>query len=433
MTTVPCGLQLQNEPVSARILAHIIVLMIAVSSVALAAPPVIIYNDIPSPLPGNVPSEGFQSDHTAEFGELIQFAGTNRIPTKVNVVMSSFALQSVFTAPGMCPPASLCNASGFSHPITLNLYNVNNSGLVPEPGTLIATRTQTFAIPWRPAGDPACGSIAPNFDPNRWLAGDGKCYTGLAFTIAFDLTSLGITLPNQIIYGIAYNTQTFGSAPIGTNGPFDALNVGLNTAGPSVGSNPGNSDIAYQNTDVGNGGTGTFSDHTGWTGFSVAASFETADTSVDLSIAKTAPPGVYGTGLPVTYTIAVHNSGPADAAGVTVTDVIPPGSTFSSATPSQGSCGGATSLGTTTITCNLGTLTNGASATIALVLNMPQTPGQVSNTATVSTTNPDTNAANNSSTATVTVVPASQIPALSGFTLLLLGVAMTLLALIALR
>jgi len=429
MTTVPIrDLQLQNEPIAARILTVIVILLIAVSGVALAAPPVIIYNDIPSPLPGNVPSEGFQSDHTAEFGELIQFAGTNRVPTKVNVVMSSFALQSVFTAPGMCPPSSACNASGFSHPITLNLYNVNNSGLVPEPGTLIATRTQTFAIPWRPAGNPACGLIAPNFDPNRWLAGDGKCYTGLAFTIAFDLTSLSITLPNQIIYGVAFNTQTFGSAPMGTDGPFDALNVGLNTAGPSVGSNPGDPDIAYQNTDVGNGGTGTFSDHTGWTGFSVAASFETADTSVDLSIAKTAPPGVYGTGLPVSYTINVHNSGPADAAAVTVTDTIPPGTTFSSATPSQGSCSG-----TSTVTCNLGTLTNGASATITLVLNMPPTPGPVSNTANVSTTNPDTNAANNTSTATVTVVPASQIPALSGFTLLLLGVAMTLLALTTLR
>src|SRR5258708_7680660 len=80
---------------------------------------------------------------------------------------------------------------------------------------------------------------------------------------------------------------------------------------PTVGSNPGDPDIAYQNTDVGNGGTGTFSDHTGWAPFSVAASFETADTSVDLSISKTAPPGLYGTGLPVNYTITVHNAGPA--------------------------------------------------------------------------------------------------------------------------
>jgi hypothetical protein len=78
-------------------------------------------------------------------------------------------------------------------------------------------------------------------------------------------------------------------------------------------------------------------------------------------------------------------------------------------------------------------LTNGASATITLVLTMPPTPGPLSNTATVSTTNPDTNPANNSSTATLPVVPAAQVPALSGFTLLLLGVAMTLLALTALR
>jgi uncharacterized repeat protein (TIGR01451 family) len=432
MTTVPIlRVQLHDKSISTsstRILAFAVILMIAVSSVAFAAPPVIIYNDIPSPLPGNVQSEAFQSDHTAEFGSLIQFAGTNRIPTNVNVVMSSFALQSVFTAPGMCPPSSACNASGFSHPITLNLYNVDNSGAFPAPGSLIGSRTQTFAIPWRPAGNPACATVAPNFDPNRWLASDGKCYTGLAFTITFDLTSLGLTLPNQIIFGIALNTQTYGYAPIGVDGPFDALNVGLNTVAPSVGSNPGDPDVDYQNTDVGNGGNGTFSRHTGWAPFSVAASFETAETNVDLSISKTASPGPYGTGLPVTYTIVVHNGGPADAAGVTVTDALPPGTTFVSATPSQGSCSG-----TSTVTCTLGTLTNNASATIALVLTLPSTPGPVSNTASVTTTNPDTNSLNNNSTATVTVVPAAQIPALSRLTLLLLAVAVTLFALNALR
>lgn len=75
MTTV-------STPGLARIPALIIVLLIAVSSVALAAPPVIIYNNVPSPLPGNVQSEAFQADHTSEFGDLIQFAGTNRVPTK---------------------------------------------------------------------------------------------------------------------------------------------------------------------------------------------------------------------------------------------------------------------------------------------------------------------------------------------------------------
>ncbi|MEK6371998.1 MAG: hypothetical protein AABO58_04825 [Acidobacteriota bacterium] len=45
------------------------------------------------------------------------------------------------------------------------------------------------------------------------------------------------------------------------------------------------------------------------------------------------------------------------------------------------------------MTCNLGTMASGGSATISLVITLPSTPGPVSNTASVTTSNPDTNAA----------------------------------------
>jgi hypothetical protein len=69
---------------------------------------------------------------------------------------------------------------------------------------------------------------------------------------------MGITLPNQIIYGVAYNTQSFGAVPLEVGGPYISLNVGLNNSGgpapfgpPSVGSNPGDPDVAYQNFNSG--------------------------------------------------------------------------------------------------------------------------------------------------------------------------------------
>ncbi|MEA2336692.1 MAG: hypothetical protein QOE82_699, partial [Thermoanaerobaculia bacterium] len=150
--------------------------------------------------------------------------------------------------------------------------------------------------------------------------------------------------------------------------------------------------------------------------------------NADVSITKTPAPGPYGTGNNLTYTIAVNNGGPTAAANVTVTDMIPAGTTFVSATPSQGSCSG-----TTLVTCNLGTLANAGSATIALTVTLPSTPGPVANTAAVSTTSPDPNAANNQSTSNITVVPASNIPAISPMMLLLLATALAMAGFIAQR
>jgi uncharacterized repeat protein (TIGR01451 family) len=142
--------------------------------------------------------------------------------------------------------------------------------------------------------------------------------------------------------------------------------------------------------------------------------------TADLSITKTPAPGPYGTGLPLTYTIVVSNGGPSTATGVTVTDILPAGTTFQSATP-----GGACS-GTTTITCNAGTLANGASATFTLTVTLPSSPGPVTNTASVTAaaTTADPNPANNSASSTITVIPAGNIPAISPLALLMLCMAL---------
>jgi uncharacterized repeat protein (TIGR01451 family) len=144
--------------------------------------------------------------------------------------------------------------------------------------------------------------------------------------------------------------------------------------------------------------------------------------TADLSITKTAAPGPYGTGLPLTYTIVVTNGGPNPAASVTVTDTLPAGSTLQSSTP-VGACSG-----TTVVTCNAGTLANGASATFTLTILLPSTPGPTTNTAVVSAaaTNPDPNPGNNTATSTITVIPAGNIPMISPLSLLLLCIALAI-------
>src|SRR5205814_5859628 len=81
----------------------------------------------------------------------------------------------------------------------------------------------------------------------------------------------------------------------------------------------------------------------------------------------------------LSYSITVTNKSTEDATGVTVTDVLPGGVTYVSAAPDAGSC----SFSNGTVTCNLGTLTAGASTGITLQVTA-DTVQRVSNTATVS-------------------------------------------------
>ena len=234
------------------VLFTLLVAMFAATS-ALAQYGSPVYNSIPNPLPPNVPSLGYQATSTAEWGDHVMLAGTNRRPGSAVVTMSDWAKHSDYpTMP----------AAGFTHPITLNLYSVNNSGPNPAVGTLLGSVTQSFLIPWRPEADPLCPG-------DRWRAGDNLCYSGYAFKITFDLRSLALTLPNQIIFGVAYNTNTWGANPIGLPGPYESLNVGtanVNGVGvpPSVGFDV-EPDATFWNTsfgpfytDGGAGGVGTF-------------------------------------------------------------------------------------------------------------------------------------------------------------------------------
>ena len=119
--------------------------------------------------------------------------------------------------------------------------------------------------------------------------------------------------------------------------------------------------------------------------------------SADLAINKSDSPDPVTLGSPLTYTITVTNSGPSSATGVTVTDALLPVLTFVSATPSQGTCGG-----TSTVTCKLGTLAISASATVSIVVT-PTQAGGISNTAGVTANEVDPDLSNNSATAVTTI------------------------------
>src|SRR5579871_3307295 len=130
----------------------------------------------------------------------------------------------------------------------------------------------------------------------------------------------------------------------------------------------------------------------------------------DMAIVKTATPNPVTDGTPLTYTLTVTNNGPGSGTNVTVTDTLPSVMTYLSSTSSQGSCSEAGG----TVTCLLGTMTSTATATVT-ILTVPQQPGVVSNTATVSADQTDPNTSNNSSTQSETVTAPTSI-ALQSFT-----------------
>lgn len=103
-----------------------------------------------------------------------------------------------------------------------------------------------------------------------------------------------------------------------------------------------------------------------------------------LSISQTATPDPGSVGQPLTYTIDVVNSGAATASQVVLSDPLPAGVQFVSASSSTGSA----ALSGNTVTANLGDLAAGASARITLVVQ-PGQGGALLNTASV--TSPDVN------------------------------------------
>jgi uncharacterized repeat protein (TIGR01451 family) len=139
-------------------------------------------------------------------------------------------------------------------------------------------------------------------------------------------------------------------------------------------------------------------------GFAAVGSAAPGDPT-DLKITKTDSPDPVRVGSTLTYTIRVDNRGPLAATGVTVTDSLPKGVDFLSASPG---C----ALRGQKVTCSLGDIPFGGvnysgSSTITIAV-IPRQAGSITNTASVKSDQKDLVPGNDTATTTTRVLAPRQ-------------------------
>ncbi|HEY7023441.1 MAG TPA: hypothetical protein VH371_00620 [Candidatus Limnocylindrales bacterium] len=174
----------------------------------------VIFDNTAASLPSNLPSYGPEAYSYNEWGAQVAFAGTARKLSTATVTMSSWTCQTGTWNGGDCATTP---GATFNVPITFNVYNVGSSNSV---GSLITTKTQTFAIPYRPSAD---NVNCTGGNAGKWFDGT-SCFSGKAVNITFAFA--GETVPDNAIFGITFDTDHYGYSPInGSNNPTDSLNI----------------------------------------------------------------------------------------------------------------------------------------------------------------------------------------------------------------
>jgi uncharacterized repeat protein (TIGR01451 family) len=132
----------------------------------------------------------------------------------------------------------------------------------------------------------------------------------------------------------------------------------------------------------------------------------TTEAAPDIAVSIAIPPDPVYLGRQLVYTLTIVNHGSGPATGVVLNDALPSGATPVSVASSQGSV----SPSTGSVAAWLGTLAPGAKATVTIVVALGGSPNQLIDTASVSSTETDSDPSNNTTSLT-TLVASGPAPA----------------------
>ncbi len=171
----------------------------------------VVYDDTPAQLELSYLSYSFSAQKIYGLGNQVALDGENRRVSAVETILVTWARADEW------PALAAANPDGYHHPATITIYELSPSNRL----VFRAQATQSVFVPWRPL-------TMPNGTPYR--------FNGYAFRASVPFPA-DITLPERPLVMVSYNTQSTGFVPIGSPGPYNQLNVAMQSAPVSVGTN----------------------------------------------------------------------------------------------------------------------------------------------------------------------------------------------------
>lgn len=285
-----------------------------------------------------------------------------------------------------CPPAGVVSASFTGTTSQLGrIFRDGVAGVCPSkvyPGLINPATTYNYETFTYSNTGAVTSCVTVNFDPN---AGAAPCVTNAhasVYASSYDpnnqaanfITDVGSSVTQPFSFDVAAGT--------------DMVLVVTNTSAQAI------CDFAFEVVDLPC----------------------TTVVEAELALEKTVAPASVPPGGNAVFTLTVTNNGPGSAANTVVTDTLPAGLTYVS-----NDCGAG--FAAPTLTWNVGTLANAASATCNVTVTVDQA-GSFTNGALATSDGTDATPANNSAAATITaLVNIVEVPTLSaaGIAVMLLG------------
>jgi uncharacterized repeat protein (TIGR01451 family) len=326
---------------------------------------------------------------------------TDVIPAGVTGVGVTPSAGCTIAATVTCTIASLAVGS----PVVLTLSGTLSSATSPTAVVANTANVTTSTPDPNPANNSstASTSIATSADLSIAKSADGPLAAGEPASWTITVTNAGPSTARSVVVTDTLPADLLGATVTVDGGPACALagtiatcTLGDIAVGTVLTVNvSGTIDPAHTGSITNLASiTGTTPDPSA--GNNAATATSAVSVAADLSITKSAAPPTFVAGQPATYRLTVANAGPATATGVAVTDLAPSGVTVESVSTTIGFCDD-------TVTCAIGDLPPGGSATVTIIVRPSAGfahATNVVNTATVSSPTADPDTADRTSTTT---------------------------------